>query len=162
MRIRPANGNDRRAILELHRKLYIAHAGSITPPKMSELLAYRNLEEALKQDVDALLGSGASVILVAELDNEIVGYITGHAESDPARVHSNKGVVEDWYVETAHQGSGIGRKLMATLEEIFQTAGCTLMESATFPFNPGARIAHEKFGFEEYQVRYRKTIERGR
>ena len=66
--------------------------------------------------------------------------------------------MQDWYVREEARGLGVGKMLLELLEESFAEAGCAVIESTTFPFNTGARQAHERLGFREVQIRYRKRI----
>jgi len=146
-------------VLGFHRALYVDHAGSIVDPELAPFYAYKDLDAALRDDVDSLLEGGEeTAVLIAEMDGEAVGYITGHIETDARRVLPRKGVVQDWYVSEKARGLGTGRLLLELLEEAFAAAGCGVIESTTFPFNRGARQAHEKLGFREVQIRYRKRI----
>ena len=145
-------------MLAFHRALYVDHAGSIVDPELAPFYAYRDLDAALREDVEVILASEEAAALIAELDGSPVGYITGHVEEDPRRVLPRKGVVQDWFVEERARGLGVGKVLLATLEESFVEAGCAVIESATFPFNREARQAHERAGFREVQIKYRKRI----
>ena len=156
--IRPATPADRSLVLEFHRALYDAHRKAVMPAALDPLYAYRNWLETLAQDVDALLASSKSVVLLAFEGDRACGYISGHLEEDRRRVLAMRGVIEDWYVDPALRGQGVGKKLYVTIESIFREAGCEAMESATWPFNDGARRAHEALGFHEIEVRYRKVL----
>ena len=156
--LRRASRADRASLRALHRALYIDHHESIVPPAIAPLLAYRDFERVLRDDIDGLIEHPNAVVLVAERDGSVLGYITGHIEEEPERRMPRRGVVEDWYVEPAARGEGLGAALMATLEAVFREAGCDLIESATWSFNEGAVQAHRKLGFEAYQVRFRKPL----
>lgn len=147
--------------MALHRELYLAHRGSIMPDGKEELFAYRDFEQVLRDDVDAMLSSATHAVLVATMDGEegeVIGYVTGHVVTMPRRVLPKKGVVGDWFVLPSVRGRGIGKQLLETLAAIFRESGCEVMESATWPFNEGARAAHEQLGFSEVQVTYRKRL----
>ena len=145
-------------MLGFHRALYVDHTGTVMDPELAPFYAYKDLDEALSDDVDALLSNPRAAVLIAEVDGKPAGYVTGHFEEDERRVLPRKGVVQDWYVEESARGLGVGKMLMDLLEESFVEAGCGVIESTTFPFNTGARKAHEKLGFREVQIRYRKRI----
>jgi ribosomal protein S18 acetylase RimI-like enzyme len=149
---------DRAVVLAFHRALYVEHAATVMDPELAPFYAYKDLEAAMREDVEALLGSPQAAVLIAELDGEAVGYVTGHFEEDERRVLPRKGVVQDWYVKEEARGLGVGKMLLELLEESFAEAGCGVIESTTFPFNAGARKAHERLGFREVQIRYRKRI----
>ncbi len=157
--IRRAHRTDRALVLHFHRALYVAHRDSILPQALAPFYAYRDLESALQDDVDALLRSPRAVVLIAERAGEPVGYATGHTEEDDdRRVLQRKGVVEDWYVDEGARSDGIGAKLLEALAAVFRDEGCQVLESTTWPFNAGARQAHEALGFHEVEVKYRKRL----
>lgn len=156
--IRRAGLADRSLVLHFHRALYVTHREAIVPPELEELHAYRDIEAALRDDVESLLRTAGSTVLIAERDGVPVGYASGHVEDDPRRVLSRKGVVEDWYVEPDARGEGIGRALLEALLDAFRAAGCQLVESMTWATNEGARAAHRAFGFREVQVRMRRKL----
>ena len=157
--IRRAYRSDRALVLLFHRALYVRHREAILPAHVAEFYAYRDLEAALRDDVDALLRGPHAIAMIADRDGEPVGYITGHIEEDDERrVLPRKGVVEDWYVEDAVRGEGIGAQLVAALAAHFRDAGCQVMESTTWPANTGARNAHVALGFHEVEIKYRKRL----
>lgn len=156
--LRRASRADRAALRALHRALYIDHHGSVVPPRVAPLLAYRDFERVLRDDIDGLIDHPNAAVLVAERAGRVIGYITGHVEEEPERQLPRRGVVEDWYVDPSDRGQRVGAALLAALEAVFQQAGCDLVESATWTFNEGAVRAHEALGFEPYQVRFRKPL----
>lgn len=158
-RIRPGTRADRATLLAFHRALYVDYRSDLLGEKLHELYAYKDLDRALAEDVDAILANPKSCVLLAEDDRgSAIGYITGHTTFDGRRVLSTKGVVEDWFVHPHARRHGVGKALLETLEAIFREAKCTVIESATFPLNRLARSAHERMGFEEIEVRYRKKL----
>ncbi|MDW8362455.1 MAG: GNAT family N-acetyltransferase [Myxococcales bacterium] len=158
VRVRRATPTDRDTVLTLHRALYVTHRDSVMPAELAELYAYRDFERVLADDVEALLHASDAVVLLAELAETTVGYISGRIEVDPRRVLPRRGVVEDWFVVPETRGRGIGRLLFATLCDAFRDAGCQLVESATQPFNVDARAAHAALGFHEVEIRYRRRL----
>jgi len=157
--IRRAQRSDLGEVLRFHHALYVEHRDAIMPPERAEFYAYRRFSEALRDDVEALLRSPRAVVLLAEHDDDAVGYITGHHEDDDERrVLRRKGVVEDWYVAPDARGAGLGVRLLEALAEEFRRGGCEVIESATWPFNHGARRAHEALGFHEIEVKYRRRL----
>jgi GNAT superfamily N-acetyltransferase len=158
VRIRRARANDRAVVLAFHRALYVEHRGTFLDPEIEPLYAYRDLDAALRDDVDAMLTADASVVLLAERDGRAVGYVTGHLESDPRRVLSRRGVVEDWFVTETERGHGTGRALLDTLVEIFTQAGCEVVESTTWASNTPARELHRALGFHDIEIKMRRKL----
>ncbi len=156
--IRRATRSDRAVVLAFHRELYIKFRDQITAPDVLPLFAYRDLDTTLRDDVDGLLSARDAIVLLAELGEQVVGYVSGHVEVDPRRELSRKGVVEDWYVSPDARGRGVGRALLDNLIERFRGADCEVVESGTWAFNEGARKAHAKAGFTEIEVKFRKRL----
>jgi GNAT superfamily N-acetyltransferase len=156
--IRAARRADYDVVLRFHRDLYIKHRDELARPDVVPLLAYRDLEGTLRDDVEGLLTSRDTRVLLAERAGQPVGYITGHVEVDPRRVLTRNGVVEDWFVLKAERAQGTGTLLLDTLTEHFRREGCQLVESGTWAFNEGARKAHLKSGFLEIEVKFRKRL----
>ena len=156
--IRAASRSDRSLLLHFHRELYVRYRDQILDPELAPLYAYTDLEQALRDDVDAILQGPQSLALVAERGGEAVGYITGHIENDRRRLLPKRGVVEDWYVDDGARGEGVGHALLEALTEHFTRSGCDVVESGTWAFNSGARAAHARAGFVEIEVRFRKIL----
>lgn len=156
--IRAATRADHARVLRFHRELYIGHRDELARPDIVPLLAYRDIEGTLRDDVSGLLEGRDTRVLLAERGGQVVGYVTGHVEVDTRRVLQRKGVVEDWFVVRAERGHGVGRLLLDTLVESFRLDGCELVESGTWAFNEGARKAHAAAGFIEIEVKFRKRL----
>jgi GNAT superfamily N-acetyltransferase len=156
--IRNATRADYAVVLRFHRELYIRHRDELARPDVVPLLAYKDIEGTLRDDVDGLLTGRDTRVLLAERDGRAVGYVTGHVEVDPRRVLTRKGVVEDWFVLRDERGQGTGRLLLDTLVEGFRRDGCQVAESGTWAFNDDARQAHQKAGFIEVEVKFRKRL----
>ncbi len=159
-RVRAASLADRLVLQSFHRALYIEHRDRVMPDKLRATFARRDFVSVLNDDVDAMLASaqrGECIILLAERSAP-EGYITGRIDVDETRVLRRRGTIEDWWVEPEARSQGTGRLLAETMIEIFRTAGCELVESATWAFNAGARRAHEQLGFVESEIRYRRPV----
>lgn len=156
--MRRATLADRSLVLSFHRALYVAHREAVVPPDLASLDGYRDLDAALRDDVEALLHDPKAIVLLGERDGVVVGYVTGRTEYDPRRLHARRGIVEDWWVEPEERGQGMGRALIEGLMSAFRRAGCSVAESLTWAANSGARAAHLAAGFVEVQVRYRMLI----
>jgi len=158
--LRRATSADRSLVHFLHRTLYVEYAQEITPEKLAPFFAWRDFERVLRDDVDSLLARPDALIVLAESGaGEPLGYITGHVETEPRRLLSRRGVVEEWCVLPEARGKGVGRRLYGELEQLFRGAGCQVVESETWPFNEGARAAHGAMGFSEVKIRFEKRLE---
>lgn len=156
--IRPGTKADRSLMVAYHHALYVDHRKDIVAAELAPFYAYKNLPTALRDDVDAILRSPRSVVLIAEEGEQPVGYITGHIEEDRRRELSRKGVVEDWFVDQEARGRGVGRALFDGLVAAFRERGCVMLESTTWAGNDGARAAHRALGFHDIEVKMRRLL----
>lgn len=156
--IRRARLEDREHVYRFHRALYVEHRGRVMPEGMELLYAYRDFENVLRQDVDAMLRNPSTTILLAERNDTALGYASGFVSNDQRRVLSRKGTLGDWYVLPDERGSGVGRKLVEALFAIFADQGCSVVETSTWPFNTDTRKAMAKLGFSEVQITYRQEL----
>lgn len=156
--IRAATEDDRPALLVFHKSLYRGHRDLVVPNDVRQLIEYRNYDDVLAGDLDALLSSPNCIVLVAESDGRPIGYITARTEVEPQRVLTRRANLEDWYVEAGHRGRGVGAALLAALEARLVALGCEVLESGTWAANEGARRSHDALGFAETRVTYRKRI----
>lgn len=158
IRVREAESSDRDLLLGFHQSLYQRHRDRVVPERDLPLIEYDDYERVLRDDITALLAGGSTYVLIAEVRGVPVGYITGRVVVEPGRVLPRRGIVEDWYVVPESRGSGVGALLLQELEQRFISAGCQLIESATWSGNEGARRAHDALGFREIRVIYRKRL----
>ena len=158
IQVRDARDDDYEVLLRFHKSLYEAHRDQVVAPEDLALIAYRDYEGILANDLRALLRDREAMVLIAESGTEPLAYITGRVTLESRRVLPRRGVVEDWYVEQSARGSGIGKQLLEALEKRFVERGCELIESATWCGNTGARRAHDAMGFREIRVIYRKRM----
>ena len=156
--VRDARDTDHEVLLRFHKRLYEAHRDRVVAQEDLPLIAYRDYERILADDLRALMGDRNAHVLIAEADGEPIGYITGRVTTEARRVLPRRAIVEDWYVEESARGDGVGKRLLAELEQRFVDAGCQVIESATWSGNEGARRAHDALGFREIRVIYRKLV----
>lgn len=157
--IRLAEVGDKADLLVLHRALYIDHRRSVVPATHALMQGYRDVEGALREDLEALFASRSRRAFLAELDGEVVGYIAGQVDHDPRRILARRAVLEDWFVTAEVRGKGVGRALLETLLAWFKERGCEVVESTTPIGNELARRAHRRGGFEEVEVRFRRRLD---
>jgi RimJ/RimL family protein N-acetyltransferase len=96
------------------------------------------------QYLDAMRASGNSVVLVAECAGELVGLATGNGGAHP----SKRGVVEIGIgVRATHQGIGLGRALLSTLEKWAEGAGLHRLQLPVVTSNEPALALYRRQGF---------------
>lgn len=137
-----------------------------------DALQWAPLRQALWPDEDAallaaeiedMLASGAVAFLA--FDNQGVAiafaeaalrhdYVNG-TESSPV------GFLEGWYVAPHWRGKGVGRALLAAVENWVRVQGCREFASDALLDNVGSLTAHVACGFEETErvVYFRKRLD---
>jgi RimJ/RimL family protein N-acetyltransferase len=101
-------------------------------------------EEQKKKIVD-IINSTNSTILVAEVNNELVGYISASGSSLNRLKHIAKiGIA----IKTDYCGQGIGRGLFNALEKWGLENQIHRLELTVMTDNIGALILYKKMGFE--------------
>jgi len=156
--IRPAEASDREVLLRFHRSLYVDHRERVVSTETLPLIAYRDYERVLEEDLDSLLSDGASRVLVAEQGQRPVGYVSGRVRIEERRALPKRGTIEDWWVEPYHRGQGVGKALLGAIEAFFRDVGCEVVESGTWSSNAAAREVHDALGFREIRITYRKRL----
>ena len=107
--IRSAIPSDAKAIAQVHIRSWQQAYRDLMP---SEYLGY--LAKTLPQRVSYwtnTIQSGDSTLLVAELDKQVIGWISVGASRDPDAAMDNAGEVMALYVLEEHWQTGIGRAL---------------------------------------------------
>jgi ribosomal protein S18 acetylase RimI-like enzyme len=156
--VREAGEDDRETLLGFHQSLYQSHRDEVVTADVLPLIEYTDYAKVIEDDLKALLADPNSHVLIAESRGVAVGYITGRTRVEPHRVLTQRGIIEDWFVDPAHRGQGIGAALLTKIEERFRSVGCGVIESGTWSTNEGARRAHDSLGFQEIRIVYRKGL----
>ncbi len=98
-----------------------------------------NIEKELNQQPEYWIG--------AYDDDSLVGIVFG---TDDGR----KGWINRLAVADSHQGLGIGRKLVESLEEVFKEKGFKIWAALIEPDNPKAMDFFEHLNFEDLDIKY--------
>jgi ribosomal protein S18 acetylase RimI-like enzyme len=86
------------------------------------------------------------LILVAEIDKKVVGFIFGYIiKMDKHKI----GKVQEIIVTAKYRKVGIGRKLMKKLLNFFRKNGCAIAETVTFVGNTPGEKFYESAGFKK-------------
>jgi GNAT superfamily N-acetyltransferase len=96
-------------------------------------------------------------VVVAEADEEVVGLaqlqVTPTIEYERPAAKIGALVVDE-----AHRGQGVGRTLVAALEEEARTRGCVLMFLTTSAHRGDAHEFYRRVGLEETGKRFTKSL----
>ena len=118
----------------------------------------------LAADLESLLADPTQVAFVAERQDQS-GRLCGFAEASVRRyANSNDespcAFLEGWWVDEDARGSGVGRTLVAAVEDWARAHGFTELGSDTLLENVVGQQAHRALGFEERErvVYFRKRL----
>lgn len=151
--IRKAVKEDLGAILKLMRELVDFHYSldSYYRPakKFRELRGY----------ITSAIKNPKRILLVAESDNQIIGYFLGSVE--PAPVYSSEkiiGLVADACVSKEYRRQGALKKLLEEALKWFSKKSVNYIELSVDIRNEAAVLAWRNLGFQDYKLRMRKKI----
>jgi aminoglycoside 6'-N-acetyltransferase I len=107
-------------------------------------------------------GTLPQIILIAERDNSILGFIDAglRSHADGCDTSAPVGFIEGWFVDEAFRLQGIGASLVKAAEDWAREQGCVEMASDTWIDHELSQRAHEALGFEVVDrcVHYRKKL----
>ncbi|MEM6962659.1 MAG: GNAT family N-acetyltransferase [Myxococcota bacterium] len=154
---------DFKALLTLHRKLYIDHRNQILSPEEREASDYVDFETVLHDDMRSMLSNNQYIILIAEdrLSPSFrpLGYASARVRFEAGRTLPKRATLEDWYVVTDLRKLGLGRALIDALRKVLCEQKVQVLESSTWLANQGARTAHHRAGFTETRILYRMRLD---
>jgi len=130
-------------------------AGEIAP--LLAQLGYSCTEETVRSNVEAISRSEADALIVAESDRTLVGLAHMHTAlmiHEPVRVARVVALV----VGSDSRRQGIGRALMASLEELAVGAGCSAVEMTSSTHRDAAHAFYESLGYKEKSKRFVKEL----
>ena len=108
-------------------------------------------ERVMRRFLADLAGSSHSFLFVAETGT--VGFISGELrEGSPAFRQKTWASVDDVFVEQAHRNLGVGRALLASVEEWAKERGAHGISLQVAAANKRGRKFYEELGFREISV----------
>ena len=102
-----------------------------------------------KEFIEQILCNDNTHLLVAELDNKIVGMLTLVIVNIPT---GRKAWIEDVVVDEAARGLHIGQALVEKAKEIAAEVGAKKIYLTSNPSRKAAHALYGKCGFEEYDT----------
>ncbi|WP_255169515.1 GNAT family N-acetyltransferase [Natrononativus amylolyticus] len=137
MEIRPATADDREAIREVARETWhdtYDIPEDVIDDTVNDWYADEELERALS--------TAGTAVLVAEADDEVVGFTHGVVQED-------EGDVLRMYVHPDHQRQGVGTALHDRLRSALEDFNMERMRAIDLASNAGGREFYEGLGFEQ-------------
>lgn len=98
------------------------------------------------------------IILVAEVDTKIIGYIWGSLHERKSHKLSKMGYIDEIYIENQFRQQGVGKKLLKNLEEEFIKLECDHLITHADWDNEVAKKSHVAWGMKPVTVEYWKKI----
>jgi ribosomal protein S18 acetylase RimI-like enzyme len=109
-----------------------------------------------------IIGNENKALLVADLNNELVGLILIELRTnpdDPIFVPRRYAYVDEVAVTTSQRGQGIGRLLMAQAHEWIVAQGVKEVELNVWESNTGAIAFYEELGYQPLRRRLRFLLD---
>ncbi len=142
--IRPATSADVMTIGALWERLASHH--QILDPRLPK--PANGGDELYAHRIGSQLDDAYHRILVAEYNGELVGYVLGMIANymPDIFIAESIGFLADIFVNEAHRGVGIGKKLVSELQAWFKSRGIVTMEWSVAAHNTSAKAFWEHIG----------------
>lgn len=98
------------------------------------------------------------IFLVAQSDDEIIGFIDGRIMDEAIWYKEKVGILEHICVGKEYRKKGIAMLLLKKFEEEIKKMGAKYIQILAFPNNNPAIDLYKKYGYKEYSVYYSKKI----
>ncbi len=153
--VRRMSPGDTDAVVELWKGTVAYHAGIDARLEVRE-----GSEEEFRRFLTRIVSSREDVIiLVAEVDGEVVGFLIGMVrERTPVFIRSIHGYITDIYVDPGFRRRGIGRRLVETAVEWFAARGLDHVRLQVAAANAAGIAFWKNLGFEDYFLELWKEI----
>ncbi len=158
MIIRPYAPADHDALVHFMLEL---QSHFVAVDSMHEMRSFASLEEARTYFDQALndVVDMHGACFVAEIDEEIVGFVQGVIATHESDVmhqlghhHSKDGWIGLLFVDSDVRGQGIGRGLLDKMREYFHSQGCTTMRLKVMSDNVRAVHMYNAYGFKPKDI----------
>lgn len=155
MKIRKAKPEDLNQLTQYGLNLLNQH---------SELDPYftptENADKIYRIFLEGCLDSENKVLLVAEKDEQIIGYAAGEIQTrSPVFKVAQHGYINDVFVEEEFRKLGIAKKFLKTLKKWFKSRHIEHVELSVLAKNEIGIKTWARFGFEAYELKKRVAME---
>ena len=119
----------------------------------------KNAPEIWKKYIKKELRKKHSIILIAKINNQIVGYLTAFEKYNTAVFNKKKtAYVHDIFVDARFRNQGIGNKLILHLEKILKKRNVKLLRLEVHYKNTRALKFYKKTGFKDHLIHLQKVL----
>ncbi len=154
MNIRKAEPNDIEEIRQLNHRLFLHDL-----PYDPRLNIGWPLEDFGEVYFKKRISGETGVCFVAEEGGRLVGYATGHVESE---IDSTDTILrcelDNIYVEDAYRRSGVGRHLVSELDNWCKERGAKNMLVIAYAGNLDAIQFYESYGFKPFALKLERDL----
>lgn len=154
MKIRKAQLNDSKEILQLYNQLMAQHNRYNALYKI-----HAHAVEEYRHFVINCLKDTHSLVLVAEDKEHAVGFLICRIEKRLPRFQIRRAAyIYDIYIDKKHQSKGTGRKLIRAMTTWVKRKGVAYIKLEVSPKNKNAFAFWKKMGFHIFQHKMARTI----
>ena len=162
VKIRKATLVDTDTLITLENELYY-HEYELNQKKQPEILpdftVKKDANTHLKEFIQKMIRSPNGLILLAEEDNQIAGYLIILIKKNiPIFTLERLGELTDLYVRDKYQKQGISTQLLEEAKKWCKTKKITRITLNVFPKNHNAQQIYQNWGFNEFMLEMRYTI----
>ena len=104
-----------------------------------------------KEYIESLISDKASIFIVLEIENKIIGFLYAYEETKGGLPFHKKRkyiVIDNIVVDTQYQNKGYGKKLLDYIIKYAKDGNYNNIELYVYCFNEKAIKLYEKYGFE--------------
>lgn len=152
--IRKAKKEDVDSIVQLMCDLQTAHIGLLVSDIEKKYIEKKaNVSELWKSSIEKSLQNNSELLLVAEVDTKLVGYLKAEIKQrSQVHKHGRKLYIRYLIVSEKHRSRGIGTALIKEAERFAKTKNIPFMTLKTSPKNNPTRGSYKSMGFEDIYV----------
>ena len=148
--VRLARMEDMQTLCKLYAEFHEFHVRGVADRLVSLGETDPHHDAELRDNLEKIINEDSSVILVAEIANQIVGLAEVYVRKDepnPARVSYRYGHLQSLIVTEAFRRHGVGTKLVDAAEQWVKEKGATEMRLDIWEFTEGPLEFYEHTGY---------------
>lgn len=151
--IKEAESSHLETILNLNKELF--NAESIYIDSFNENWSKSEFARRYFQN---RIADPLSIVFIAAIESEVVGYISGYVYSNSTRIPPTSAEIENIIVLDKYRGRGIGKILSDKFEQKAKTLGASRLKVVALTKNIPAINFYKKFGFDDHEVLLEKQL----